>query len=163
MSRFKRSCGVLTMLLCSLPGSASAVQKRPDRFVIRNVHVVPMDGARVLHDASVVLEDGVVTAILRSGSLELPGDARIIEGRDGFLIPGLWDMHVHIRDASDASMLLAHGVTGAREMFGSRAHLELRERIRAGEIPGPELVVAGPIIEGEPPPELASVIATEGE
>ena len=41
-------------------------------------------------------------------------------------------------------------------------HLELREGVRSGAIPGPDLVVAGPIIEGEPPPELADVIAPEG-
>ena len=117
--------------------------------VADNVHVIPMDGARVMEDVRVVVQDGLVAAILRADALALPADADVdvIDAKGGFLIPGLWEMHVHVGDANDLARLLAHGVTGARDMFGSPDHLELRERVRAGEIPGPGLIVAGPIIE----------------
>ena len=84
-----------------------------------------------------------------------------LEGR--FVIPGLWDMHIHPRSLADLKLLLANGVLGARVMSGTPLHLFWRTEIESGKRrPGPRLFIAGPIIEGTPPPEFAGVIATAG-
>jgi hypothetical protein len=59
-------------------------------------------------------------------------------------------------------MFLATGVTGARVLWGTPEHVEYRDLIASGEVIGPDLYVSGTIVEGEPPPELADVISTEG-
>ena len=79
-------------------------------------------------------------------------EARIIDGRGKFLIPGLWDMHVHVgSDERALHMLLASGITGARDMGGNvKDLLEMRRQIVAGEIIGPRLIIAGPMLDGPP-------------
>ncbi|HXV65406.1 MAG TPA: amidohydrolase family protein [Vicinamibacteria bacterium] len=164
MARHLVLFAVALSLAHGMVGGVEAQSQSRETLVLENVHVIPMDGERVVRDVSVVVRGGEIAAISRPsvGVAPAPAGAQVVDGRGGFLIPGLWDMHVHVNDESDLAMLVAHGVTGARDMFGSPVHLKLRELVLSGEILGPELVLAGPIIEGEPPPELASVISTEG-
>jgi imidazolonepropionase-like amidohydrolase len=77
---------------------------------------------------------------------------RLIDGRGKYLIPGLWDMHVHT-DGDDRvlRLLLAYGITGARDMGGDVAKLaDARRRIASGQLAGPRLLFAGPILKGPP-------------
>src|SRR5215470_14579305 len=78
--------------------------------------------------------------------------ASVIDGKDRFLIPGLWDMHIHEADDSRAlGLLLAAGITGARDMNSDpQKALEHRKRIESGQLAGPRLLVAGPVLEGPP-------------
>src|SRR6266478_1721905 len=67
-------------------------------------------------------------------------------------MPGLWHMHIHVgSDDRALRLLLAFGITGARDMGGDVAKLtESRRRIKSGELAGPRLVFAGPMLEGPP-------------
>src|SRR5439155_13765230 len=86
-----------------------------------------------------------------------------------YLIPGLWDMHVHAAfpglDAQFLSLLLANGVTGVREMFSRLDWVESsRRRIARGELAGPRIVASGHILDGTPPIWPGSVaVATADE
>jgi imidazolonepropionase-like amidohydrolase len=81
----------------------------------------------------------------------------VIDGSGGFLVPGLADMHVHLpgptapvgRAEDELLLYIANGVTTARSMAGFENHLRLRERINAGEIIGPTLLLAGPGLDGQ--------------
>ena len=89
-----------------------------------------------------VIVNGRIAAIGPSARVKLPKDARIVDGQGKFLIPGLWDMHVHIAglNADPAwskqvllPLLLANGVTGVRDMGGdldTLLTLEARNRSR---------------------------------
>jgi hypothetical protein len=73
-----------------------------------------------------------------SGRVRVPAGARVVDGRARFLIPGLWDMHVHLSEIPDRylPLLLAHGVTGARDMhqpLGLDSLRTWRRAIAAGE------------------------------
>jgi hypothetical protein len=97
----------------------------------------------------------------------------LIEGRGYYLTPGLVDMHVHIQDANDLLLFAAYGVTSVRDMSGTTGflrsmgfpdQLNLRNRIRRGELLGPTIYTAGPIMEGDPPTTpLMLVIRTPEE
>jgi imidazolonepropionase-like amidohydrolase len=76
-----------------------------------------------------------------------PG-AQIVEGAGRFLLPGLVDAHVHVSER-DLVLFLANGVTSIRELNGSATHLALRARVAAGELLGPRLKVASPLLAGE--------------
>jgi imidazolonepropionase-like amidohydrolase len=109
------------------------------------------------------------------GTLAIPSGAEVVSTEGMSVLPGLWDMHVHlmINGHSDyahwdktyppqmesvimpasARQLLMTGVTSARDLGGPlKASLSVRDRIRKGEIPGPTLYVSGPFIQHEPYP-----------
>jgi imidazolonepropionase-like amidohydrolase len=85
-------------------------------LVIENVTVIDASGAAARPGMSVGIEKGLITEIKKS--IKAPKGADIIDGTGKFLIPGLWDMHVHI-SAPEVffPLLIASGVTGVREMF----------------------------------------------
>ena len=125
-------------------------QGAPAPLLIRNVTVVD-----VLHGS---LRPGMNVAISGHKILSLnpasgvpPRTARVIDARGKFLIPGLWDMHVHIYFAPQTyfSLLLANGITGVRDMGGPADWLlSWRRRVAHGDVIGPRMVVAGPYLDG---------------
>lgn len=69
-----------------------------------------------------------------------------------FLIPGLWDMHVHtIRNIGYLPLFVANGITGIRIMWGDVSDHEWRCEIEAGNLVGPRMVIASPIVDGPKP------------
>lgn len=116
-----------------------------------HVAVVPMDHERVLVDSTVVVVDGRIRELGPAAAVAVPRDATVIDGRGKYLMPGLADMHAHTWDEADFPLLLANGVTTIRNMFGGPTHLRWKVRIAAGELAGPTIYTAGPIIDGSPP------------
>ena len=78
---------------------------------------------------------------------------RIVQARGQFLIPGLWDMHVHIWDADLAfPLFIANGITGVRNTGGHPEELKRwRQELAEGKRLGPRLVACGPVVDGPPP------------
>lgn len=94
-------------------------------LLIRDVHVVDVRSGRVLRDRTVRIEGGEIVRVAGAKDIDGSRDVRTLDGADGYLIPGLWDMHAHLRAAglpprltTDWLMplLVAHGVTGVRDM-----------------------------------------------
>lgn len=139
-------------------------------LAIENVAVIAMDGApdadHVHRGMTVLVDGGRVRALGPGRDVKIPAGATRIDGNGRYLIPGLRDMHVHVEATNGERALrrlLAFGVTGARVMAGSPAVLEFRERIRRGELAGPDLTVAGPILEGVAPAGFEELIDNRGK
>jgi imidazolonepropionase-like amidohydrolase len=147
---------LLTLLLLLLASFAGA-QTKPDAtpIVITHVTIINPGTSSVLPDTTVVIDDGRIT-ILSAVQLPLPKHARVIDGRGRYLLPGLWDMHVHSafgdwfpggRDII-LPLFIANGVTGVRDMGGDLPVLfAWRKQIAAGEIVGPRMIVSGPMLD----------------
>jgi len=78
-----------------------------------------------------------------------PSSARVIDGTGKYLVPGLWDMHVHLRDLDGAlPLFIINGVTTVRDM-GSELEktVALRERVEAGALVGPRIRTSGMMVE----------------
>lgn len=147
---------------------ASAVE---GTFAFTHVNVLPMDGELVLDDYTVVVVDGVITAMGPAGSTEVPTDATVIDGEGRWLMPGLAEMHAHVppvalggpprppQQALDDIMFLyvANGITAIRGMLGSPYQIELRAEIREEQHLAPDFWAAAPSINGNsaPTPEAA--------
>ena len=86
----------------------------------------------------------------------------MLDAAGKFLIPGLWDMHVHWYDRGYLPLFIANGVTGIRVMWGSDEHHCWREQIEKGELIGPRMVIASPIIDG-PKPFWPGSVSVSGE
>ena len=147
----------LLLLLAAVAGPACA-----DDLVLTNVNVVDVDAGRIIAGRSVVVSDGYIREIGAQESVRVPAGARVIDEGGRYLMPALWDMHTHPMQPEALSMFVANGVGGVRIMWGLPRHLEWRARVELGELLGPRLLIAGPIVEGVPPQQMASVVDTEG-
>lgn len=129
-------------------------------LVIQNVTVIDATGADPRPGMAVAVERGQITEIKKS--IRVPKGAEVVDGSGKFLIPGLWDMHVHIGAPEIFfPLLLANGITGVREMFtGTPIQTILEWRMRAGV---PRIVAPGfldgPMMlnNGQPPPGAFAV------
>lgn len=161
-----RDPGYLTSGSVAASPSVPATPLRPQMaplarpVAITDVTVVDVASGQALPARTVVTQGARIVSVSSAAQVILPPGALVIDGRGRFLIPGLWDMHSHAGREADLALYVANGVTGARIMGGDTALLGFRKRIANGTIAGPALYVAGPILEGPPPKELASVIAT---
>ena len=99
---------------------------------------------------TVVIEGNRIKAVGGDGQLSIPRNAEIIEARGRMLMPGLWDMHVHIQP-NDGLMHIAAGVTSVRDMGNdTEALLNLKSDIEANREIGPRILMAG-FIDGRGP------------
>jgi imidazolonepropionase-like amidohydrolase len=115
-----------------------------------NVNVVPVATPGVLSNRHVVVEHGRITRISEP-SAPLPSVDVTVQGGGRWLVPGLSDMHVHITDAEQLSVMVAHGITHVRNMWGSPEIRALRDEVHRGARLGPAIVTAGPLVDGSPP------------
>ncbi|MEO8574118.1 MAG: amidohydrolase family protein [Pyrinomonadaceae bacterium] len=144
---------LLTLLLLCCVWCSSA---QTTAFV--RVNVIPMDRERVLTDQTVIVRDGIITAVGNAKSVKIPKDAVKIDGRAKYLIPGLVDMHTHLLSDEDEfpdsiaddelRVMVANGVTTVRFMIGTPELLALRSRSAKGEIVAPTIYVASPHLTG---------------
>jgi imidazolonepropionase-like amidohydrolase len=115
----------------------------------------------------VVIRGKRIVAVGPSRTAQIPSDARVVNGRGKFLIPGLWDMHVHTVTVAGRELLslyIANGVTGVRDMAGEWDTLTMwRRDIAAGRLVGPRIVASGPYLEGGdvPIPHILTRTAAE--
>ncbi len=118
-------------------------------LVITHVTVIDATGKAPARNMTVVIRDGHIAAI--DSTIEVPTNATVIDGTGKFLIPGLWDMHGHFTDATEAAfpLLIENGVTGVRDMGGELAKVDgWRKEIADGTRIGPHIVRCGPILDG---------------
>ena len=130
----------------------------PEPFAITSVTVLTMTGDRPLKNATVVVRGGRISAVGPASTTPVPADARHIDGRGLFLMPGLTDMHAHLFADEYApesvapvelGLYLAMGTTSARLQIGRPQHLELRRGVREGTVAGPRLWVSSPQVSGD--------------
>ena len=119
-----------------------------------NVNVVPMSAETVIEQQTVVVTNGVIAALGPVDEIPIPRGAKVIDGTDRFLMPGLAEMHAHVPAASSNnldryfSLYVANGVTTIRGMLGQASHLGLRDDLDNGNVFGPRLVTSGPSMNG---------------
>jgi imidazolonepropionase-like amidohydrolase len=122
-----------------------------------HVNVIDATGAPVQADMTVVVQGKSILQIGKSKNVAAPKNARVVDGRGKYLIPGLWDMHVHEifgqwlpEDEKVIPLLfVANGVTGVRDMGGDLEALKRwRSRVVAGEMLGPRMIISGPMLDG---------------
>ena len=111
------------------------------------VNVVPMDGGPALAGQTVIVRDARVERIGPVTEVEVPIDARVVYGRGRWLVPGLIDMHVHIR-AVDLPAYVANGITTVRDLAGLDSVLATRGRVERGELLGPRILVSSQLLCG---------------
>jgi len=132
-------------------------------------------GSKPIRNSIIIIEGDKIKAVGQLGSLPIPSGAELISTEGMSVLPGLWDMHVHlmidghsdyahwdktypplmesvIMPASARQLLMA-GVTSARDLGAPlKEIISVRDRINSGKLPGPTLYVSGPFMQHEPYP-----------
>ena len=119
--------------------------------VIAHVRVFDPGAGTVTADQSVLVDAGKIVRVAAAADLAPPAGAEVIDGKNQFLMPGLWDMHAHFQGGFDGVLDLAGGVTTVRDLAND--HVALAERIaqiEAGKDLGPRIVRAG-FVDGRSP------------
>ena len=153
---------------------AVTAQDRPVKALVGGT-LIDGYGGRPLRNSVVLIEGGTIKAVGQIGKVDVPPGADVISTEGMSVLPGLWDMHVHlminghadydhwdrkypplfestIMPASAKQLLLA-GVTSARDLGGPlEASINVRDRINSGRLAGPTIYVSGPFIQHEPYP-----------
>ena len=148
--------------LCALVlaiASASAAAVQSPSVALVGVTVVDPGADPVLRlDQTVLVDSGRITAVGGRRELAVPSGARRVDARGKYLIPGLWDSHVHFMNATAAALpvFVANGVTSVREMGGFLdSTRSWQPRMRGGSLVGPRIVTPGGMLES--PRYLAGV------
>lgn len=119
-------------------------------LLIRNVNIIDVRSGDVLPHRSVLIHGGRVQTI--AANIRPAPSAEVVDGRGRYLIPGLWDMHVHLWYKEDQfPMYLAWGVTGVRDMGSDLARVKhWRTEIKSSALLGPHIETCGPAVDGFP-------------
>jgi HAMP domain-containing protein len=181
MPAFRRTIALLLALSCGTPLPAMAATR-----ALVGGTVIDGTGSAPMNDAVVLVEGERIVAVGRRGDVTIPADAELLPASGLTVMPGLIDLGVYLTELGHtnrahwheyyqpiaaravmplaAASLLAAGVTTARDLGAPLDPVvALRHRIAAGELSGPTLVVAGPVIERQMDPQGAgrSVVARD--
>jgi hypothetical protein len=129
-------------------------------LVIKNVAIIDVINNKITRDRVVVIEGNKIIAV--DNQAKIPEQARVIDAKGKYLIPGLWDMHTHNslkkdRIAYFMPLYLANGITGIRDMASDMSSDEMRQlqkQIETSKMVGPRLgAMTGRIVDGPPQPD----------
>jgi imidazolonepropionase-like amidohydrolase len=144
-------------------------QMRPTTLAIEDITVIDVKDGTPLTHRTVLVRGNRIFAVLGPEQLQQVKriDPVVIDGKGKFLIPGLWDMHVHMafgdwfpRSKQVAlPLFIVNGITGVRDMGGELDVLrQWKKEIAAKTLVGPRIVMSGPMLDG-PQPRFPSSIA----
>jgi imidazolonepropionase-like amidohydrolase len=115
------------------------------------VNVIDMVSAKPKADMTVVVVGDRIAAVGRARKIRVPEGAQVIDAANKYLIPGLWDMHVHLGDGDfDKNfylrLFIANGITGVRIMEGAPEYQSWRKEAEGGTLLAPRMIIASPMI-----------------
>ena len=162
----------LTLLAAGL--LASADQIGAQEITIDNVTIVDVTNGRLQQRKTIVIEGNRIARIENANNATRA--AATLDGTGMFVIPGLWDMHIHAYFTNDTArfrttnevmlpLFIVNGVTGVRDLGSNlEASLSARDSIAAHQLTGPRMLVSGPMIDGPTSRYAAAVkVATPDE
>jgi tetratricopeptide (TPR) repeat protein len=143
------------LLLFSLLFSFSCARQKPPEghgaLIFSHATIIDTSGGPNKTDMTVFINGDRITDIRKTAKVRPAKETQVIDATGKFLIPGLWDMHVHWFYAKYLPLFIANGVTGIRQMWGFPEHFQWREEITKGLLLGPRQVISGTPIDGPKP------------
>lgn len=153
---------VLAVLACALTGLGSNVgAAQPVDLLIRHAKVIDVRNGAVAKDRMIAVRGGEIVAVAPDRATDGYSARQTIDATGKFVMPGLWDMHVHFGGGEDLvqenkdllPLYIAHGITSVRDCAGDLADqvLAWRGQVARGELMGPTIYTSGPKLEGYKP------------
>jgi len=153
------------LLIVSLSSCATDKNYRVEAdYIFENVNVIAMNKPAVMNNMAVVIRKDKIVAIIDQSKAHKIKAINRVDGKGRYLMPGLADMHVHVRWSPQImfNLFIAHGVTTVANMRmadgdGKINHLKLRDQIASNEITGPRYLVSGMHLEDGFPATITDV------
>src|SRR5437016_1517263 len=152
-----RTLCVAVAFLLLMPCVVAQSNLATPTIVITHVTVINPGSSSVRSNQDVLVTGEYISAVVDATKYVPPKNAQVIDATGQYLIPGLWDMHVHSafgdwfpggRDII-LPLFIANGVTGVRDMGGDIPVLmQWREEIADGQTIGPRMIISGPMLDG---------------
>ncbi len=148
MIRPSHLCGLV--LVCLATAFAEA---QPDEGILAltDATLVGIAANSSSQRATVLIRGDRIVDVFEPGKIKIPDGAQTIDATGKFLIPGLWDMHMHLSYVTENAfpVFIANGVTGVCDMGGDLDQIDRwRDEIRNGTRVGPSILRAGPVLDG---------------
>ncbi|MBX7151996.1 amidohydrolase family protein [bacterium] len=134
----------MSIMLVGLFQNMSAQQTKTT-IALTHVNIIPMDKEEILKDQTIVVESDRIIEIGSSAKVKIPKDARTIDCKQKYLIPGLVDLHVHLTNTTEMAVHLSQGVTTIFNLDGRPQHLFWRDQINKKKMLGPSIFTCGPM------------------
>lgn len=141
-------------LATALVFALNAIATAQNTTAITHIAIINIRTGEIQADQTAIIQGNRIIGIGRADQVVIPKGAAVIEASGQFLIPGLWDMHVHLGNATEAALpvLVSYGITGVRDM-GSPSYATLHRwslEALSGKRIGPRIVSCGPILHSGP-------------
>ncbi|NBC16406.1 MAG: amidohydrolase family protein [Bacteroidetes bacterium] len=163
------SCALALFLISLLP----VLPARSQPLAVQNVTVVDVTDGTLRPNQTILINGSRIAAVGSADDVAVPEEAKTVDATGGYLIPGLWDMHVHTFNNNDPQppntwhfpLYLAHGVTGVRDMWvrpgeqAAQVHT-WRQELEAGTFVGPRFGAIGTLVDGPPPIQKSDTVTT---
>ena len=159
---FMAGCGSVAVALPQAVPANSSGAESP--IAIIHVTVIDTKTGGEADDRTVVISNGRILSMKDNKTSRVPPGAKVLDATGKFLIPGLWDMHVHeTRNFDTLPLYIANGVTGVREMSGPPDANKFRSELAARHPLAPHIYLGSPLVDGNPPdrPEASIVVETQ--
>lgn len=177
----------LTLIGATLALTACSSPAPEGTLIITNANVIIGDGSDILKNQAVMIDGQTILSIQNMSYLKASGNMEIIDAQNAYLLPGFIDTHAHVGigpigfdmsgdipvptsspsdQIADQTLktMLEYGVTTARDPGGaSHVTLPAKQRLQTGEIDGPDLWVAGDIIDTDTFKNLAATVKTPAD
>ncbi|MBL0923731.1 MAG: amidohydrolase family protein [Sphingomonadaceae bacterium] len=148
------------------PANVKALLKTPTGPVaFTNVKLYDADNVRFVGGQTVVVDKGLIAAVGPAGSTKVPSGAQVFDGTGKTLVPGLWDVHMHVNNDFTGVQELSMGVTSVRDPGNDDAQtIDRRKRAAAGQLLFPN-VYASSLIDGKGTytAQVANAVGSESE
>ncbi len=151
MKTFILLLSVIFLLACE------KVDLSDDSILIKNAQIIDIETGEITPGKSIIIENKKITRIFESGSVAYKA-ATEYDARNGYVIPGLWDLHIHLRGGEELieqnerllPLYLAYGVTTVRDAGGDLTPqiLQWRAKAEQGELTAPYIYTSGPKLDG---------------
>lgn len=146
---------VAFLFLSTFLSAQPAPETPSEQLIFTNVNVVDVRSGGIGRNLTVIVKNGRIESLAKVALIGSGRDIHVVNATGKYLIPGLWDMHVHTAGGSAAAwdekvvypLQIANGVTGIRDMGGDPVLLrQRRQRMESGQLLGPHMIMAGPFL-----------------
>lgn len=139
-----------------MAGCPEIAAATPQAVVIEHANIIDVKSGNLIPKQTIEILGERIRAVRSDGRVSSASNVERIDATGKFVIPGLWDMHVHLAGINAdpkwskglLSLVVANGVTGVRDMGGNLQVLQRWQReIQSGTLIGPEIVASGPMLD----------------
>ena len=144
-------------LICFAFACSNTTKTEVD-ILIDHANVIDVKTGELIANQQIGIRNDTILFIREAGNDSDYTATTTIDATDKYVIPGLWDMHVHFRGGDELiqenknllPLFIANGITGVREAGGDMTSeiFKWRNEIASGELTGPMIYTSGPKLDG---------------